>query len=79
MKRLLLTVLLLLTSSVGAAQDLEWWYELATKEGHAAAQGNLGLTHYLGIGAGGGQDYAEAVKWYRLPDQQASRLMTVGI
>ncbi len=39
------------------------WYRLAAEQGHAGGQFNLGLMHWLGVGAP--HDYAEAVTWFR--------------
>jgi hypothetical protein len=41
---------------------------LAADQGHAEAQYNLGVMYYKGQGVP--QDYAEAVKWYRLAADQ---------
>ena len=40
------------------------WFRLAADQGHAAAQGNLGVAYSNGLGVP--RNPTEAVRWYRL-------------
>ena len=51
------------------ATALEEWLPIA-EQGHAAAQKHLGTMYEFGQGVS--QDYAEAVKWYRLAAEQGT-------
>lgn len=44
------------------------WYLKAADQGHAGAQGLMGMTYYQGEGVP--RDYAEAMKWLRLAAAQ---------
>ena len=44
------------------------WYRLAAEQGHAEAQGNLGVMYASGRGVS--QDYGEALRWFRLAADQ---------
>ena len=50
------------------------WYRKAADQGNAVAQAHLGDCYYSGEGVG--QDYAEAVKWYRKGVAQSRSLLT---
>ena len=56
---------------IGVPQDYEEavkWFRLATKQGCAEAQCNLGVMYYQGLGVP--QDSEEAVKWWRFAAEQ---------
>ena len=46
------------------------WYRKAAEQGHAAAQGHLGVMYASGEGVK--QDYAQAVEWYRKSAEQGA-------
>ena len=44
------------------------WYSEAARQGHPAAQNNLGVSYRDGNGVK--QDYAEAVRWFQRSAEQ---------
>ena len=44
------------------------WFQLAADQGHAAAQGNLGIAYSNGLGVD--RDAVEAVRWFRLAEER---------
>jgi TPR repeat protein len=48
--------------------EAAFWYQKAAEQGNAAAQYNLGMCYYKGLGVR--QDYNEAMRWLRKAAEQ---------